>query len=215
MGYRDRLAGLSRYRPVDRVAEADTFRAETVEQKADRIIPLMTVLSDFDISLPPDASGWKFHCPFGEEHRDGGIDRAARYYSETNSAYCFSSHGVLTPTKIRARQWNMPPLKAAFKMLEDAGMPVGKISYRKRMEDLAERRQIAASGKDLDRQAVMEALGVALRGLEGYTERQYDADVRAVMEKALEALVLVEDVDQARRWLAAVKERVRKILLTD
>ena len=205
--YKDRLAGLRKYAPHDE--EASTGQAETLIQKACETVSILSVLADYDIDVPPDSSGWKFYCPFGHEHSDGGMTKAARYYAESNSVYCFASHGLLTVVSLRARQWRMTYTSAAKKILEDAGISTGKVSYRKKWEDMQRRWQTMET---VDHQALMEALSVALRGMDGYVARQYDEDVRSLMEKALAALGHVSTVDEGRLWLATVKDRMRQVL---
>lgn len=82
-------------------------------------ISMRDVMYDFfHTTLPEVDRPYKIYCPFGVEHRDGGIDRAFRYYPSTNTAYCFSIHGFFTPVRLMAMKEDLSFYAAANLLIE-------------------------------------------------------------------------------------------------
>lgn len=63
-----------------------------------------------------------------------------------------------------------------------------------------------------DPQYAVAALTVALSAVEGFSVRQYDQDVRAVLEAAVEELVVGMPVSEMRSWIDRSLEKLREVL---
>lgn len=177
-------------------------------------VPIQSVLRDlFGLHVPFDLDrSWKTNCPFAFEHPDGGIDKNFRVYP-SNSAYCFAMHGGLNPVRIVMIQRDLPAKKAAQHLADRYGL-IGQEPYWKKMQRLVLESENERAGGGSPQHAV-EAMQSALARLEGFTARQYDEDVLAVIEDRLEKLDLVirSGVDGAvRSWLSETVDAVRSTL---
>ena len=177
-----RLPGAEKY-----LAGSDD-RARFEEQdalvaRANEITDLRLMLNELDCDIPEDTVGsWKARCPWGAEHEDGGIDKAMRYYPESNSAFCFATHGMLTPVRLVSMAEGISQHKSAQRLMGSAGIKYG---WRDRFHEM----QAASSPYVTATPAyAFSALQVRLRAYPAYMERQYDSDFRAALEARMDVL---------------------------
>lgn len=172
----------------------------------------LRILNDeLGCAIPEDSQSksWKFHCPWGVEHADGGLDKAARFYWATDHGYCFMGHGVLDVVTLRSLQWRVEPWAAAKRIIEQAEKEAVRKPWRERLIT-ARDRVLSDAPKPMDVGAAREALGVALRGVPGYVERQYREDVREVVVAALAALDPSWDFSDVQVWIKVTSREVAR-----
>lgn len=199
------LRGAAKYRKE--VVDAGRSKSADMIDRANEI-DIFTVLKDFfNIDVPSEGESFKSYCPFGEEHPDQGRDKSWRTYPATNSSYCFTEHGVLTPVRLVQLQREEWASASAEFLLRKYDLLKPK-PWRERYALLMERREQSETSMGNPQHAV-EALQMALQNVEGYPSRQFDADVREGMEKVLGALEKVfasETPDQTlREWFTRAK----------
>lgn len=191
-----------------RVADPMVATAETDVDRANKLVQMSEVLADWDRFVPADSTSWKMHCPLDFEHGSEKLyTKTARYYGTANAVMCFKMHGWLTPVRLRSRQWKMSQIQAARRILREAGE--GRPGwYRQRWFDLQAKKEQRVDELP-DPQYAVAALNVALTAMPGYSLRQYDEDVRAVLEEVMEELVDGVTVDEMRSWVERSAERIR------
>jgi hypothetical protein len=177
--------------------------------RANEVTDLRVLLNDLGCDIP-DGTGtsWKFRCPFGVEHEDGGMERAARYYADSNSAYCFATHGILTPVRLLSMSEGISQHKAAQRLIGGAGIKYGwRDRFREMLEGADTRRTTASPAY------AVTALYVRLRAFEEYQHRQYDPDFREALEARMEALEGVAgDFDGYMAWVDGSVEVLASLL---
>lgn len=156
----------------------------------------------------------KYHCPFGHIwHSDGGVDRALRFYPDSNTAFCFAGCGFLNPVRLAQVSWDIrSPIRAASELLEKyAGPPP---TWEERLA-----KALSPRTPELT-QACVAALHQALSGDPGYATLSLHPTVLAATEECLDRLEnprvgdpSVTDPEIARRWLRWARARVRAALL--
>ena len=196
---------------------SDKYRQTTPDPPRDGLVDraneatsTLTMLLSLGCSIPEGVQrSWKFHCPWEEEHGDGGKDKAARYYGTTDTAFCFAGHGALTPVKMLAYDSGITYKKAAEKILRDTGQWNVTVDWRERFAELKDKKQAAVSIT-----YAVDALRLALSEDEQYRYRQYDEDVRAKMEQALEVLDAIPDysLENLRLWRNKSKAAILKVV---
>lgn len=105
--------------------EASRIRAwsERIIDRANREVSIFDVLEDyFDLYLPRDGASFKSHCPFSNEHADGGMDKGFRTYPGSNSSMCFVQHGYMPPARLFALKYGESQVRAAKRLLGYYGL---------------------------------------------------------------------------------------------
>lgn len=119
-------------------------RADKLFERANAV-SIATVLADFcDTNVPSEGRSWKGWCPFGWEHSDGGLDRNWRVYPQTNTSYCFDTHGAMGPVKLVMMKREVPAKKAAYIILDKYGLSKPRY-YKERWEELTKERAESTS----------------------------------------------------------------------
>lgn len=193
-------------------------RGMELVDRANSMVDLFDVLEEFfGVFHPREGKSYKGFCPFGFEHPDGGMDKGWRTYPATNSSHCFVMHGLLNPVRLMQIKHDEKPVKAAVRLLEHYKLIQPK-HWRERYQDLLierEQRQRSAGNP----QHAVEALNLALTGIQGYDSRQFDADVMRAMEIVLDKLddaVSSDDPEQAiRKWYKAAKKGMARVIQTN
>jgi hypothetical protein len=184
-------------------ARLRTQDAKLIEEA--NTVPIQRVLEDeFGIVVPGELSrSWKTNCPFGFEHPDGGVEKAMRVYG-SNTAYCFSTHGMLTPVRLIQIKTERRAATAAKRLAERYGLRVGEPYWEKAKRLILERDE--AGMKVGSPSNAVQALQRSLARVPNYETRQFDTDVTLAMEEQLEAL----DVAMRSRTPGAVREWLRE-----
>lgn len=176
-------------------------------------IPIQWLFRDFFGSHVPEdlQRSWKTDCPFAFEHYDGGKDKNFRVY-QTNTAYCFDVHGMLTPVRLASMHWDLSPVRAA-RRLEDK-YERGHRPYWERMKEMILQQEVAEELK-VSPQSAVAALHMRLSQDERYVRRQFDQDVTKATETILEALdeaINSRKPGAVRSWLAESTKKMEGIL---
>lgn len=176
----------------------------------DARVRIAVLMKDFfQVYVPDteDTKSWKTYCPFANEHPDGGIDKNFRVFVGTNSAYCWTMHGYMTPCSIMAIFWGTSRLKAAKKLADMNGL--GKRPWRELFAELAAESElyIAPSGE-----YVIEALKMYLNTKPEYVENKYDPNtvklVSAILNTLETLLSKKPNEEHLREWLTKAKQVV-------
>lgn len=156
-----------------------TYRTHWLVELADTSVRIEEVLRLFDVHIPEGAGSWKAFCPFSEEHEDGGVDRALRVFSESNSCMCFALHGPMTPSQVWEIHTGKSRVQASEALLERFGIPTRRPTYQERVERL-----MAEHSKPtpIDRTEIWEGMNAHLRNDENYLKHQYDKNVLHVVK---------------------------------
>lgn len=195
------------YASIQRQQEASrvTTRVQRLIDRANAV-SIFDVLRDFfSLDVPADGS-MKMRCPFADEHSDGGLERSWRAYPGTNSSFCFSDHGLLTPVRLIQMKngWHAP--RSAELVLSAYGLLAPR-NYRDRYNQLLVEAEQREQTRQVNPQYIVQALHTALSGLPSYRLRQFDTDVMAAMERALSGLdlVIAHHPDRIEEWFDRAK----------
>jgi hypothetical protein len=203
------LPGSDKYR---KVADQGSTAVTDVE-KANEAVDVLPLLWALGCEIPAEVErSVKFKCPYSAEHPDGGVEKAARFYGATRSAYCFAGHGVLTPVKLIADDEGLTWDQAADKILRERGLKEKPKTYQERFTELREKSTVTAS---LDTSYSITALRTWLTSeYPEYGKRQYDDDVRDGFMRCVDALNSKADptVDELREWLTVAKKVMKKVM---
>jgi hypothetical protein len=98
-------------------------RPDPVIALADRLVPIGVAVVRAGLGESPSTAGlsWKTWCPSGDDHDDGGTDRALKIYPENNSGWCFDCLKRWTPVSLYAAQRGITPIEAARLLLDAIG----------------------------------------------------------------------------------------------
>lgn len=193
-----------------------TPRADARQQEIDEAntVPVQVVLQElYQMHVPSDLSrSWKTHCPLGFEHPDGGIERTMRVY-QTNTAYCFSTHGFLSPVRLAMHHWDKPALYSARRLNKMFSEKKQREPYWERMARLVEERETKSTLGSA--QQAFQALQESMSSDTRYTERQFDEDVTSLMEHLLEELDTA--INERRRgavrdWFTHARREMTRLL---
>lgn len=204
------LPGSQKYAP-DEQHEAKPWEDELVV-RANEEVPITSVLSEyFNVPVPEQAYGWKTYCVQKWEHKDGGIDRQFRVYTDTNSAWCFAVHGFYTPVRLWRLRSGAATLKdAARELLRVYGIRIKEPTYQEQFEMI---RQEASRKAVATTDSMLEALQVFLETVPGYTLRQFDVEVLRVVNLTIEEIQVFcaqnPSLEEARPWLRSKQEWLR------
>lgn len=207
------LPGSQKYRP-DQESREKPWEDELVV-RANAEVSIVSVLNDHfygrDRPVPEDAYGWKVKCPLAWEHKDGGVDRQFRVYSDTNSGHCFAIHGLFTPVRLWRIRTGSPTLKdAARDLLRTYGVQIRQPTYQERFAAIREESQMSLM---VSPDGMLEALQVFLGRIPEYGTRQFDPDVLRVVNSTIEDIPGFCDqgpsLEEARQWLRKRQEQLR------
>lgn len=164
------------------------------------------LVKHFNLYIPESGStSVKIACPWRVEHKDGGKDKAMRYYFDTDSAFCFRDHGVIDPVMINSMLWGESKAKTARMMLERAGV-FKREHYSKRMQELLEQ-----SHKEVpaNQNYAMEALNAALRDCPEYVSRQFNPRVIKMKNTCSERFNPAWTLSDIEKWITASVTYIR------
>lgn len=187
-------------------------------ERANAMGSALRVLNDelgCDIPEYSESKSWKFRCPWGEEHSDGGVDKNTRFYWDADRAYCFATHGVLDLVGLRSLMWSVPTTVAARRIIESQETKNARKPWWDRVaaakDALLAREE---SPRLMNVQHAYSALHASLRAIDGYSEAQYRPEVREAVRQAQEALDPTWDFPRTLQWLddsaALVRDRVER-----
>ena len=206
------LPGASKYLQREAPSTSRFADRDAVQARANEVTDLRAMLLDMGCEVPDGAASWKFKCPFGAEHADGGMDKSARYYADGNVAYCFAGHGMLTPVRLRALSAGITQQKAADRLLSEAGVTTRR-GWRDRYVEVSEAVERERGPKAPSLEHVVAALTMRLQEYPAYMTRQYDEDFRAVMHARIEALAEVPNDSTAyAAWVRQSLEELAPLL---
>lgn len=191
---------------------SDVPEADNNIDKANQAVPVLKMLWALGCDIPAEVEkSWKFHCPFEAEHSDQGKSKAARYYPETNTAFCFDSHDSLTPVKLTAWANDVSFEEAARQILDEQGIKYKKQSYQERWE---ERKAEVHEMVTFDTSYAVQALRDWLNDDPEYVARQYDVDIRETLVYCLNVLNEMKTLnpETVRQWLSISKNVMSKKL---
>ena len=158
------------------------------------------LVQHFNLYIPEQGSvSIKLACPWKFEHKDGGKDKAMRYYFDTDTAFCFRDHGVIDPVYINSMVWGQTRKKTARTMLERAGR-LRRESYSKRMQDLLQGQEKENSANQA---YAFEALNLALRDVPEYTSNQFNPSVLGAKNICTEKFNPAWSFTEVSRWIEA------------
>jgi len=202
------LPGSDKYR---KVADQGSTAVTDIE-KANEAVDVLPLLWALGCQIPAEVErSVKFKCPYSTEHPDGGIDKAARFYGGTRSAYCFAGHGPLTPVKLIANDEGLTWEQAADKILTSRGLKKKPQTYQERFTELRSRE----TGATLDTTYAIQAVRTWLSATyPEYGKRQYDSDVRDAFMMCVESLNSRPDpsVEDLREWVTLAKRVMEKVM---
>ena len=144
------------------------------------------VLNDlYGIEIPEGVGNWRAACPKGIEHRDGGLAKSMRVFSDSNTAWCFSHSESFTPVSLWQNRSSVSSrVKAAKQLLGAYGFPTEPPSLEERWKSTQDE-----AAEDLDPSNLRSALVYfAKTQLPGYVTRQYEGDVMNIMSNLLESV---------------------------
>lgn len=176
-------------------------------QMADNMVPIGSLLEElFHIEVPQGAGEWKTNCPLDYEHRDGGMTKAMKVFSESNSAYCFNHNQQFSPVTLW-RLFHGESKKnyytSAKELLEDRGI------LQKYLDpDLRWEKMDAPEEEEVDEVNLKEALRVYASTLPNYSVHQYnDVVLDKMKELFLQVSKLSSDSNYAtlESWLTKSK----------
>lgn len=161
---------IAKYLPPD-VKRPLTYRDHIIEL-ANTQAPIHLILDDlYDIKVPEFSSSWKIHCPYGEEHKDGGRSPNCRVYSSSNSVFCFEQHFRMPPVNLYWRKYDHRSLfDAAKHVVADYSLQPPEEDYRERFARLSSR----PSNEVYD---IFEALQVLLSENSRYKKYQFESEI--------------------------------------
>lgn len=206
------MAGNPAWKYLPSVQTAQSER-EALFERANSLGSALRVLNDelgCDIPEHSDSKSWKFRCPWGEEHPDGGLDKNTRFYWDADRAFCFSTHGVLDLVGIRSLMWSVPTTIAAKRLVESYDAQNVRKPWRERIEAARDALLAKQSPRLMDTTHAHAALHSALRAIDGYIEAQYRPEVRQVVRQAQEMLDPTWDFETTMKWLDAATALVRE-----
>lgn len=154
-----------------------------------------------------EGASYKERCPFGDVmHSDGGVAKAFRIYTETNSAYCFSCRAAYTPVKLYAEAKELRRQEAALSLLEEVGWK--PVSQAQRWAEL-----VAPAKESVDLSMLALALRTyCARVCPEWDELQLSPEISEMLGKCLALLDRVHTEEEAQQWLETCKSVMLKKL---
>lgn len=161
---------VAKYLPPD-IKRPLTYREHIIEL-ANTKAPIHLILNDlYSIKVPEYSVSWKIHCPYAEEHKDGGRDTNCRVYSTSNSVYCFAQHFRMPPVFLYYRQYDHSSLYDAAKhVVADYDLVPPDEDYRDRFARVS-------SFQKHETYDIFEALQVLLSDNLRYKKHQFDSKI--------------------------------------
>lgn len=186
-------------------------------QRANATSSTIRILNDeLRCNVPEYSMGksWKFHCPWGFEHKDHGIEKHARYYWEDDEAFCFKDHGKLDPVGLRAMQWGMPKTAAAKRMLDEAGV-LRRKNFRQRMDEMLEMQANPPAPVEARLTTARAALYESLSRVPQYAEHQFRPDVQETLQDALQRFDKDWGFPEVLAWVEESQKAIQHVLGCD
>lgn len=174
---------------------------ESLEEIANRLVPMRLVLEWTGIYVPEFSSGKsvKTRCPFADMfHLTKSAARSMRVYVDTNSGNCFSGCGVLRPVSIHARLNGFSYAVAASELLSRVGY--APKSFSEKWQDAV------SYSLPVDLESYRESLLEYCRGnISQWQSRQYEENISGGLSRLLAVLSAASSADDADRWLHTAK----------
>lgn len=141
--------------------------------------PIHLILDDlFQITVPEFSSSWKIHCPYADEHKDGGRDTNCRVYSSSNSVYCFAQHFRMPPTTLYWRQFDHKNMfEAAQHIVADYELVPPEEDYRERFARIA-------TPQLHEVYDIFDALQVLLKDNARYKRHQFEPEILDLISRS-------------------------------
>lgn len=185
--------------------------------RADDEVPIREILAQIGTFIPREiVTSWKVRCPFGGEHKDGGVEQNCRVYS-TNSMHCFAMHGTMTNTVLLSMRMGITRQRAAIQILESRNM-LRAGTYQERWVELKNRAKLNAPGLG-DPAYVVQALQTRLHANPAYCEQEFTPEVITAWEAQLAELdAMVQDgthdLAKLRVWFESALTGITQAALT-
>lgn len=202
-----------RYLPQDGDRKRD--ERSLMFDRANATESVVRILNDeLDAGVPESGEGksWKLSCPWGIEHSDAGLDKAARYYWESDHAYCFAGHDVLDVVTIRSLMWHCSRYAAARRLLTLHAPDA--VPKAQRLAELAHKVRAGEQPLAMSLPQAHQALTASLTRVDGYTEAQYRPAVREALMTCLSALNPSWAMADVLKWIEASTAYVGQTLKT-
>lgn len=178
---------VAKYLPPD-VKRPMTYRDHIIEL-ANTQAPIHLILDDlYGIKVPEFSSSWKIHCPYGDEHKDGGRGTNCRVYSSSNSVFCFEQHFRMPPVNLYWRKYDHKSLfDAAKHVVADYELIPVEEDYRERFARIA-------SQPIHETYDIVEALQVLLLDNSLYKRHQFDPKILDLLAKSRSSIPFSDPV---------------------
>lgn len=169
---------------------------------------IVDACNDIGMGIYDNPGNFKFHCPFGHLfHKDGGMAKSFRVYSESNSAYCFACDIYFTPTRLLAMANDRTEDEVAQDILIRSGYVEPDIESRWEAAR-------ALPATEIDTSGLATALAVYCRRIEPLWEvLQFEEPQATVFRKCVELTAAVHTEADVATWLEKTKAAMRKVLL--
>jgi hypothetical protein len=180
-------------------------------------VPIQEIFTEMGIHCPSGVVGsWKMPCPWGSEHKDGGVEPDFRVYA-SNSAHCFAMHGSFRPSSLLARWRGWSRRRAAEHILERRGLDRPR-SYRERWARVIIDRDIRTTPAG-DPQQVVEVVQARMADDPAYHVSEFSDHVLETWRELLGALdgilrVVPVDVEAITAWIEDACSRLHDSALT-
>jgi len=185
------------------------LRQKSWIEQANEVVKISDVLASFGVFVPAsvvEGSNKKIFCPFGFYHSDGGLTKAMRIYTRSNSVYCFSCSKRYDPVSLAAARWDTSWVTAAITLLEDAGFKPK--SLEERWQDAV---TIEVNTPDLI--ALADALKMYCSTIcASWNMLQLDEQVADKLSSCLSLLDAVRTDEDATKWLNITKQAMKQVL---
>ncbi len=179
---------------------------------ANDFVQISDVLTEIGVFVPAtikEGSNKKIHCPFGFYHSDGGLTKAMRVYTQSNTAYCFSCSKRYSPVSLLSAKLDCSWNSAAVQLLEDFGYKPKTLKERWQ-EATAEQLTVP------DTLALADALKIYCDSLTpDWNQRQLDSNISDTLNKCLDLLRAVKTDADATKWLDTTKLVMKRKLIKE
>lgn len=165
----------------------------------------------FGYNIPYEARSWKTRCPLAAEHEDGGLDKQFRIYSESNTAYCFESHGRFDLLRLWQMHTHISKKQdAVIDLLEVFEVPYRDVPYQEKFVQIKEKRL------NVSVESVVASMNLFLFSLPRYSELQYSPEMLSGMEDFLSQIKDVcekaKRFEEVNEWFQQQKVRLETLL---
>lgn len=191
----------AKYLPPD-VKRPMTYRDHIIEL-ANTQAPIHMILDDlYQIKVPEFSSSWKIHCPYGEEHKDGGRSTNCRVYSSSNSVFCFEQHYRMPPSLLYFRKY------AHKSLFEAAKHVVADYELVPPEEDYHDRFNRISSPPLHETYDIFEALQVLLSDNPTYKKHQFDPKILDLIAKSRSTIPFSDPIHATMDLYQQIKDEM-------